>query len=50
MWVFGPDVVGRSILFATVDGTQPRRTIRLDLPIDTENGPGGQVAWQPVAP
>ena len=50
MWVFGPDVVGRSILFATVDGTQPKRTIRLDHPIDTENGPGGQVAWQAVAP
>jgi len=50
IWVFGPDVVGRSILFATVDGTQPKRTIRLDHPIDTENGPGGQVAWQPVAP
>ena len=50
VWVFGPDIAGKSIVLATVDGTQPARRIALDHPIDIANGPGRQVAWQPVAP
>ena len=50
VWVYGPDIAGKSIVLATVDGSQPTRTIALDHPINGADISGWQVAWQPVAP
>jgi Tol biopolymer transport system component len=50
VWVYGPDIAGKSIVLATVDGSQPSRTIALDHPINVADISGWQVAWQPVAP
>jgi WD40 repeat protein len=49
-WVYAPDVVGTSILIARSDGSGQVRSIKLDHPIDLENGSGGLLAWQAVAP
>ncbi|HEY8636175.1 MAG TPA: hypothetical protein VIL81_02835, partial [Candidatus Limnocylindrales bacterium] len=49
-WIFGPDVVGKAIVFGRVDGSSPPRAIALEHPIDLAAGPGQQVAWQAVAP
>jgi hypothetical protein len=50
VWVYSPDVVGKSILIARSDGSGHVRTIALDHPIDLANGPGGLLAWQAIAP
>ena len=49
-WVYAPDVVGKSILIARSDGSGHGRSIALDHPLDLENGPGGLLAWQAIAP
>jgi hypothetical protein len=49
-WIFGPDVVGKAIVFGRVDRSSPPRAIALEHPIDLAAGPGQQVAWQAVAP
>jgi WD40 repeat protein len=48
-WVYGPDVLGTSILIARSDRSGTTRTISLDHPIDVASGPGS-LAWQPIAP
>ena len=50
LWVFAPDVVGKSILIARSDGSGHRWSIVLEHPLDLANGPGGPLAWQAVAP
>jgi WD40 repeat protein len=50
VWVYGPDIAGKSIVLATVDGSQPTRIIALDHPINVADISGWQVAWQAVAP
>ena len=60
VWLYGPDIAGKSIVLATADGSHRTRTIPLGHPIDIANdvpyahgqlvGPGLQVAWQPIAP
>jgi WD40-like Beta Propeller Repeat len=50
LWVYAPDVVGKTILIARSDGSGQVRTITLDHPIDLENGPVGLLAWQAIAP
>jgi Tol biopolymer transport system component len=50
LWVYGPDVIGGSIVLARSDGSNVVRTIKLDHPLDLENGPAAVVAWQPIAP
>jgi hypothetical protein len=50
VWVYGPDIAGKSIVLATADGSQPARTIALDHPINVADLSGWAVAWQPVAP
>jgi hypothetical protein len=50
VWVYGPDIAGKSIVLAKADGSQPARTIALDHPINVADLSGWAVAWQPVAP
>jgi hypothetical protein len=50
VWVYAPDVVGKSILIARSDGSGHVRSIALDHPINLASGPSGLLAWQPVAP
>src|SRR5258706_7039330 len=50
VWVYAPDVVGKSILIARSDGSGHGRSIALEHPIDMANGPGGLLAWQAIAP
>ncbi len=50
LWVYGPDVTGHSIVLLRSDGSGELRTIKLDHPLDLQNGPAAVVAWQPVAP
>jgi len=50
LWVYAPDVTGKSILIARSDGTGHVRSISLDHPINLADGPGGLLAWQPIAP
>ena len=50
LWVYAPDVVGKTILIARSDGSGQVRKITLDHPMDLANGPGGLLAWQPIAP
>jgi hypothetical protein len=50
LWVYAPDVVGKSILIARSDGSGHVRSIALDHPIDLANGSSGLVDWQAIAP
>ena len=50
LWVYAPDVVGKTILIARSDGSGQVRKITLDHPMDLANGPRGLLAWQPIAP
>ena len=50
VWVYGPDIAGKSIVLATADGSKPARTIALDHPVNVADISGWQVAWQAVAP
>jgi hypothetical protein len=50
LWVYAPDVVGKSILIARSDGSGQVRSIPLDHPIALGNGPAGLLAWQAIAP
>jgi hypothetical protein len=50
LWVYSPDVVGKSILIARSDGSGRGRSITLEHPMELANGPGGLLAWQPIAP
>ena len=50
VWIFGPDVVGQSIVFGRLDGSSPPHSIALDRPIDLTRGPQQPMAWQAVAP
>ena len=50
LWVYSPDVVGKTILIARSDGSGQVRKIALDHPMDLANGPGGLLAWQAIAP
>ena len=56
VWVYAPDVVGKSILIARSDGSGHTRTIALNHLIDLQsppgvaNGPVGLLSWQPIAP
>lgn len=48
-WIYGPDVLGKGIVFGRADGSSPPHVIALDHPI-VPNGSGMQAAWQAVAP
>jgi hypothetical protein len=48
--IFGTDTSGTVIVFATIDGSAPIRTLSLEHPVDLTNGPNGSIAWQAVAP
>jgi Tol biopolymer transport system component len=50
LWVYAPDVTGKTILIARSDGTGQVRRVPLDHPIDLANGPVGLYAWQAIAP
>jgi len=50
LWVYAPDVVGKTILIARSDGSGQIRKIALAHPMDLANGPAGLLAWQAVAP
>jgi hypothetical protein len=47
-WIYGPDVVGKAIVFGRADGSSLPHAINLDHPY--ANGPTGPVAWQAIAP
>jgi len=49
-WIYGPDVVGKAIVFGRADGSSLPHAITLDHPVDLSKGPSGMAAWQPVAP
>ena len=50
-WVYGQDVVGGSIVFAKVDGSEPTRVILVDNPLAPVEGVDlPAITWQPVAP
>ena len=51
-WVYGQDVVGGSIVFAKVDGSEPTRMISLDTPLEPVDGLHHlpSISWQPIAP
>ena len=50
LWIYGPDVLGKSIVFGRADGSGHVRSIPLAHPIDLASGPTGLLAWQAVAP
>jgi len=50
LFVYAPDVAGKSILIARSDGSGTVRSIMLEQPIGLADGPGGLVDWQAIAP